>query len=236
MLPFTAGVGVKRQNLISFVCGRKGAGKSQLLHEVFSNAHPRVITLDMTYSGEVLERDPNAIPAFTLAELANILDVCAAQPSWHVAAELPARDVPALFEVLCPTSRGTPSYSRAVGGVAVECGEVDAIAPVGGTPDIIDNAFKRGRHVLLSLFTGTQRPHECSRVVTSQADVVVAFSQHEPRDIEYLSRAISKPVGNLIRHLPKYHHVWYDQATGMVYVRDEHRVTYRTLNPYGEDV
>jgi hypothetical protein len=225
---------MNRRNLIVFVCGRKGSGKSTLLHRAFTSQHPRVVSLDFTFTGETIERAPDAIPVFSLSELANELDRAARTRSWHIAAELSATEAVELFRIMAPTSRNTASYSKAVGGVAIECGEVDALAPVHGTADVIDNAFKRGRHFALSLFMGTQRPHSCARVVTSQADIVCAFQQHEPRDIKYLADTTSGPIAQAVRRLPRYWHVWYDAAAGEVYVRDEHGTTQDAFTTFGE--
>lgn len=227
-----------RANVIVFGCGRKGSGKTTLLHERFVDASPRVISLDVT--GETVERFPHAIPCYSIEEIMHALTRAAEVRAtrWHLAAILEPYDVSRLFGLLAPipTRDGPPSLARAWGGVAVECGECDIIAPVSGAMPNVLSAFRRGRHHMLSLFMATQRPATCARDVTAQADVIFAFAQTEPRDIDWLARTISTPVADLVRGLPRFHCVYYTRDTGRVYVCDERRTPYRVLDTAGDNL
>lgn len=219
----------ERRNLIAFVCGVKGSGKSELMHRAFTAPTPRVLTLEFA-RWETTARDPSAVRALGLAGTLRALERCAAYAEWHVVAALDEEDVPALFRVLCPPlSSGHDGYSVAVGGMAVACAECDLIAPIAHTDPIVRGAWKRGRHYQLSLYMGTQRPHECARIVTSQADHVITFAQYEPRDIRYMADNLSTAIAERIPRLPRYWCLWYERATGIVYVRD---ASYRTVEAF----
>jgi hypothetical protein len=226
-----------RANTIVFGCGRKGSGKTTLLHERFIDHVPRVISLDVT--GETTERFPDAVTCYTTDEVLGALTRAAALGAtrWHIAAILEPADVSRLFGLLAPplSRDGAPSLSRVWGGIAVECSECDVIAPVSGAPPNVLTAFRRGRHHLLSLYMATQRPATCARDVTALADVIFAFAQTEPRDVAWLAGAISTPIADIVRQLPRYHCVYYTREDGCVYVCDEHRVPYRVLDTGGAE-
>lgn len=199
----------ERRNLIGFACGMKGSGKSTVLAELFTATAPRVISLDVT--GETQQRNPGAVPVYSLAELWDFFAVAAGgdelgapYESWHVAAMLPDAELPTLFHALAPppTRDGPAGLSRLFGGIAVECGECDAIAPNGRTRPEVKEAFKRGRHHGLSLFMGTQRPSETDRLVSSQADWLCILAQSEPLDIEWIRRAVGHVAADIAAELP----------------------------------
>lgn len=224
-----------RVNTIAFVCGVKGSGKSQLLADLFVRPTPRVLTLEFT-RWEAATRNPDAIRTIGLAHTFRALEVCAPHARWHIVAALEEEEVPDLFELLCPPlTSGSDGYSVQVGGMAVECSECDLIAPTSATPRAIRSAFKRGRHYGLSLYMATQRPHECARIVTSQADHIVSFQQFEPLDLDYLGQAMSRAVAAQVPQLPRYWCVWYERTSGKVFVKDAERRTRRVLTLYGQD-
>lgn len=226
-------MGDVRKNTIAFACGVKGSGKSSLIRDAFTSQSPRVLTLEFT-RWEALDFNPDAIQCIGLKDLLTKMQAVAPAESWHLVAAIEEEDVPALFAVLAPRITQGGGYAVAVGGMAVECGECDIIAPVSYVTPEVSNAFKRGRHYGLSLFMGTQRAHECARIVTAQADHVIIFRQHEPRDVEYLRQAVSKPIAEYIPSLPEHWHLWHEKATGRVYLRDAARRTRRVLTTWGQ--
>lgn len=221
-----------RRNLIAFGTGRKASGKSQLLWDRYVSRAPRVIHLDE--NDEIKYRDANAIVAVGLPALYDVLRAAAGKGAvrWRVALQgLTTDDVRELFFRLAPPAGGVASLSRTFGGIAIETGEVDVIAPASGVAPEVQGAFKRGRHNLLSLFVATQRPHACGRIVTSQADEIFSFSQHEPADLRYLRLQMGSNVAGVIPRLPKYWHVLYQASTGIAWVCDENRKVDRVIMP-----
>jgi hypothetical protein len=217
-----------RQNTIVFVTGPKGSGKSYALDKYFTAKHPRVIHLD--FVGEIAEKYPDAIETIGFRETMEQLRAFAVanETEWNIVAVFPEHqweELPDLFTALCPQYQGrhTPmSVSQAFGGIALECSECDIILPNNAARDgrAARNMIKRARHERLDLYLGTQRPQECSRLCTSQADFVIAFQMHEPRELDYLSRGVGSAFAERVRLLRQYHSLWFNRATHQIAERD----------------
>lgn len=223
-------------NLIVTGYGPKGSGKSKLLSDLWVRPAPRVLTLDQT--GEASRTYPDAtVSTRGLKDTLDALRVCARLGTWHVLAALNDKDVAPLFDRLVPEfGADRPSLADALGGLAVECGEVDMIAPNAGCPPEVLSAWRRGRHVGLSLLCATQRPASCARDVSAQADVLFSFQTSETRDVRFIADMLSPEVGEIVRRLPRYHFVLYPRREQRVYVCDELRNVYRVLSLDGADV
>lgn len=221
-----------RQNLIVFACGRKNTGKSQLLHDLFVSRTPRVLSLDFT--GETAERNPDAIVCKGWRKLMSTLKIAAGYGHWHIAAALEPDDIARLFRLLAPPfGDDQPPLARAFGGLAVECGEAYMIAPnAGADPDIVAG-WRRGRHAMLSLYMAAQRPAAVNREVSAQADIIAAFAQGEPNDLDFLAKTISAPVAEIVAGLTGHDFVYYERGTGKVYVCGADRRPRRILNTMG---
>lgn len=225
-----------RQNLIVTGYGPKGSGKSRFLRDMFVRQAPRVISLDVT--GEGRESYPEALgPFFGLARVLDGVRAAArweaaqraaGRPAgWHILAAIDDREIPRFFRMLAPPFDGqSVSLARALGGVAIECGEVDHIAPNGSADPEVVAAWRRGRHHALSLLTATQRPASCARDVSAQADVLFSFQTSEPRDVAFLADTFGKPTAEVIRNLPRYHAAVYVRERQRVLLLDENRKTY----------
>jgi hypothetical protein len=82
--------------------------------------------------------------------------------------------------------------------------EVDGLNRGHNPSKSVEKFIKRGRHLTLSQFYATRRPHECPRLVSSQADESYLFRVEEHRDLEYLSqRGIPEAVIDALPTLPK---------------------------------
>lgn len=235
LLGAVAGV-TERRSLRVFVSGPPESGKSQFLAHEFTSKTPRVISIDVT--GETAERNSDAIRTYGLEDLRSTLKRCAGFRRWHVAAQLEEDELGATFAMLAPAPRSDDdvSFSRAVGGVAIECGEASFLAPNGRLAPEVKDAFNRGRHHLLSLYMATQRPSDVSRVVTASSPIKVAFGHREDRDLEFWRKEISAPIAQIIAELPQYHSIYYVQAESRVYVRDGSYRVRRILDARGAEV
>lgn len=210
-----------RANFIGFSCGKRGSGKSYLLAR-YSAKFPKRIVLDPL--GEYLGAYEGASECGTLDETIDALEanLLTKAPRWTVVACIEPSDVAKLAGALAPVGSLSGGYSRAVGGVVLECGEVDTIAPnnAGIAPEI-RNLFQRGRHYRVSVLAATQRPRDVHRVVTSQADALWLFRQHELRDLDYIAKNTSEAVADVVKGLPQYHHVRYLPNVGTCEVVNE---------------
>lgn len=216
------------------VVGRTGSGKTRLIAKALGPRHARRITLDSM--GECEDLYPDAHRVFTLEEAYNAMNAWAQQgvTTWHLVAALDESSVGLLMAKLAPQYDGkTESLSSALGGVCVECFEIDLYLPVSGAGGQVTRAFQhavaRGRHVGLSLLCATQRPAQCHRILTSQSQYVVSFSMHEPGDIRWLQSVGGVKFARIAHHgLKRYHSVWYSALSHSVTVRDPNYKEVRT--------
>lgn len=204
------------RNLVVFACGRKRSGKSHLLASLASK-FPRRIVFD--FIGEFYRKIPGAIEAHTLSDALDALRNARKKGrQWTVLCMFNPADVPQLVGAIAPLGAiPERSFSFAVGGVVLECGECDLIMPnnAGIEPEMLD-AIQRGRHFRLSSLFGTQRPRQTHRVLTSQADVICAFRQREPRDVDFLGELVRHDIPALVRQLQGHEYVRYFDARGTV--------------------
>jgi hypothetical protein len=108
--------------------------------------------------------------------------------------------------------------------MAIECAEIDILAPVSGGPQsaAVTDAIARGRHVQLSFLLATQRPHQCQRIISAQADAIYSFRMHEPRDLKFLKDSATPEYAAIVRQLGAYEVAKYDAATGATVVINRH--------------
>jgi len=219
-----------------FASGPSGSGKSRALHALWTSRTPRVISLDLT--GEVQDRNPSAIRTYGLEQLRReLIRVAHQRRSWHIAAFLEDAELPRFFAMLAPPIRSddATSYTRLVGGVALECGEASWLAPNAGIKPEIRAAITRGRHYGISLYMAAQRPAHVDRCVTSEAHALLAFRHWEKRDLAFWADHISSGVADVIAELPLYHCVYFLPSSGKVQVLDADYRVYRILDPRGRE-
>jgi hypothetical protein len=214
--------------------GPSGTGKSHFLSTVVRRA-PRVVTLDMT--GEGRTTYPDAIgPFFGLRDVCRAVQTAAnLSDAWHIIAAMDEREIPQFFRMLVPRFDGrSVSLAEALGGVAVESGEVDMIAPnAGSDPDVL-GAWQRGRHFGLSLLTAVQRPASAARIVSAQAQWLAAFVMTEPRDTAFLGAYMGDVAAGIVEELPRYHCALYERDAARVFVLDQNRRAYACYDRRGD--
>lgn len=215
--------GGKGSNFILTAVGMKRSGKSHLLAS-FARRFPRRLVFD--FLGEHAGLD-GAHEAVTLAETVDALKRVRHKERWTVVSMVDAREVPSILSTMA-TRRG--SFSLAVGGVVIECGEVDLIAPNNeSVAQPVRDMFLRGRHFALSVLCATQRPRQMHRIATAQSDVICVFRQHEPRDISYLSEITRGDIEKLVRELPPFFHLRYMPNFDRLDVVDSYGAVVRTV-------
>lgn len=204
---------MRRENVSFFCSGMTGCGKSKLMWDWVVSKSPRVISIDPV--GDTIERNPRAVPIEGVGRLREVLRMIAAKRAevWHLQLAIDDEEAPAVFELLAPRRSTAASFSRAMGGVMIECGECDLIAPNAGTHPAVRSAWQRGRHHLLSLAMATQRPSLVNRTLTGGTQHVVAFMHSEPRDIAYWADCISSAAAEEIARLQPYEFVYFKRGT-----------------------
>lgn len=194
------------RNLVLIATGRKRSGKSHLL-DMHARQFPRRLVLDFT--GEHQHDVPAPLVAWSLRELGRLLARVADRPRWHIVAELVPDDVPQLLAWLIPAGRGV-GYSLAVGGMVLECGELNEFAPNrGNLPREVAVLFSRGRHQWLSVLGAARRATEINLLATSQADVICAFRQHQESDVRRIAELMGERAVPQLQRLARWEYLRY---------------------------
>lgn len=171
-------------------CGVTESGKDYLLKRLFLNRCPRSLVLDMV--GEfTTERPPGGRLYFarSLEELRAQLKRAAREgPRWRVVAAIGPEQARDVARLLVPPvlERDGGAFPLYVGGMALQCSELDLFAPTNAHADVA-GLWRRGRHVGLSVFGASQRPHGIARIVTAMSGWVLVTKTQEPADLKYLS-------------------------------------------------
>lgn len=227
-----------RRNVIVVVVGRKDSGKTTLIRELYVPEHPRVITIDQT--GEGLKHYPKAIRAVGLsAVLRTISDLHRASSgrAWHVVAVLDQPEFVKLVGRLAPPERNEqPSLSAALGGVCLDCSEIQVYVPLHGMTPEVQNAIAVARHHRLSWLAATQQPQNCAVLLRSQADELVAFGIHEPRALQWLQATGGIAFARIVHKLPKHWYAVYTTQTGNIVVYDQERRARQELTITSDDL
>lgn len=172
--------------------GDTGTGKSYFLSRQILPRYPRVIVLDVT--GEMWskrqELGGRALLVETAAEVVlGVRQLSRAPGPWRVYAAMTAAETHLLCAALVPERIATaPSLSRAVGGLALYCDELELLAPH-SSPEIVNGLWNRGRHVWLSIIGATQYPASVKPLVRGASRLFVIGQLGDPNAVEYLRKA-----------------------------------------------
>lgn len=204
-------------NRIVIATGRKGSGKSHLIHRHFTSKAKRVIHLD--FVGEIKKKIPTAVETIGLAATMEAIREMARQRKmeWNIVAVFPESEMwglPRLCAQLVPTYGGEKApigIAKAFGGIALECTECDILLPIqgGAWSSSARSMMRRARHESLDLFLATQRPQDCHKLCTSMADFVISFKTTEPRELKYLRDGVGTSFALRVRDLSYRHSLWF---------------------------
>jgi hypothetical protein len=172
-----------------FGTGVTGSGKSHFLRNVFMPRYSRLLVID-AMGEHAANPIGNGRKVYVAHDVAGTLNALRRAPRegnrWQIIANIDARDVTQLAQVLVPpVLREGAAYPLHVGGMALVCDEVDLIAGSNAPPERV-GLWRRSRHTGLSILAATQRPHGVSRLVTAMSQYLVICKTHEPNDVEYL--------------------------------------------------
>lgn len=207
------------KNFIACAFGMKRSGKSYALGKL-AQLFPRRILVDFT--GEYVGKVDGAHYATSIGETVDELQKCRkAGTRWAIVSTMRPEDAIELCGVLAPVGKKPESsFSYACGGVVVECGEIQLIAPNYTLEQPVQNIIAMGRHFRVSILGAARRPREVSRFLTSQSDAILAFRQHEPRDTKYLGEVMRSDVPDYLRQLRPFSHVLFKPNFGTLELVD----------------
>ena len=180
---------MRHDNTVIVILGKKGSGKTVLTYELIDDSWPRVVVLDPM--GEYLT---GFEVVWGLQEGSEYLVSHANKPKFRVSIQgldpwECVRLLPIVWEI-----RDTL--------LVVE--EAGLLCTPYELPSELSNLVLRGRHRNISQIYTSQRPATLHRHITSQADLIVVFKMHEPRDITYLSAIIGKEEADSLKDLDDY--------------------------------
>jgi hypothetical protein len=227
--------------LVVLGAGPTGTGKTTALFELFVSRFPRRVTFD--FVGEVRRKfNPDAIEVYSYEEFLKALRVCARGSRWHIAVIYDPDGRPELAgqvaRVLNPprTSDDHRSFSRAVGGVAIDCSEADFIFPNGRTDPAVRGLAQRGRHNRVALLMATHAPALVDTRLRDAAGYYLAFRSQEDVVWRFWQRATSGTLADVVATLPPYHCGYIVKAEQRMYVLDERRAVTRVLDYAGAEL
>jgi hypothetical protein len=235
----TTSIGAEGRNVVAFAAGPSQCGKSRALWDLMVSKFQRRVSFD--FVGEVLRFNPQAVRVFSYEEFRRELVKAASRPAWHIAISVDHARIPDIAPKICRllvppvTSADRASFSRAVGGICIDCSEADYLAPNGRTTPEVAALFQRGRHDWVSLAMATQHPALVDRQVTNNAQFLLAFQSAESVVLGYWKRTTSAAVAELISELPKFHCAYIVKPAQQVYLLDDERRPYRLLDFKGRE-
>lgn len=183
-------------NSILFVAGRKGSGKTTLIHAIAA-LHDRVFVLDSMGS----EGEPEYRVVFGFDECISAIEQAAKAKTFRISLRCPSTDE---LLALVPIIETVEDCLLVVDEASFYCSP-------NYLPDELSSILRYGRHARISQIYAARRPSEIHREVTAAADVVITFQHHEPRDLAYFRALGGERFAERVRNLPRFRcAVWGD--------------------------
>lgn len=184
-------------NEIIVILGRKGCGKTTLLKK-YASGKKRVVFFDPIgqFEDGVIITSPVSLLRFLEINCERSYriiynpDPDCPVPDDLVQDKKQTDYIKRHFAALCEIVRNLYDVYLAID-------EVDLVTKAGECPNSFRSLIAHGRHSRISIVATTRRQTETSRLLTSQADVIISFEQHEPADIKYLATFLGERAEEL---------------------------------------
>lgn len=164
---------MKRENKITAVLGKKGFGKTTYTVAVTEKL-TRLIIFDFNreYENGFIVSNPKQLIAQLRLNSSTYFRLIY-RPD-------PQIEIEQHFEFFSRIAFEVKNYT-----LVIE--EVDIVSSAAKMPVGLKKIINYGRHNAINLLALSRRAHMVPRDLTANADAIVTFNQHEPRDIKYLS-------------------------------------------------
>jgi DNA segregation ATPase FtsK/SpoIIIE-like protein len=205
---------------VVLVTGKTGSGKSTLFREMILSQE-RFIIFDTL--SEYRGLSPS-YPALFIADIQSLLDYLnknAGQRNLRIVFDpedpdrvytMPNGETLTLFDLTCK------AIYEGLENITLGIEELANFVQSNYCPEYLRKIVRFGRHSSISLMATTQRPPEMPPMIRAQITKFISFKQHEPRDIDWISRIIGQDAFTL-KDLDQF--VW-----GKPMLRDRHYKEY----------
>ncbi len=169
-----------KRNRILFICGMKGSGKTNFTMRLVAMYDRYVVVdyMDDNYPGTIVK---------SAEHLAELWDSC--YPGTFRIVYKPSEDMDDLHKALRVIYHMGHEEHRTLIVLEEASGYTQPNLPA---KHPVERLIRFGRHRHLDIAIVTQRPADTTRLATSQADTIIAFATHEPRDLAYLQTRFGK--------------------------------------------
>lgn len=195
----------ERSNVLTFVVGRKGSGKTTWARRRLLE-FPRRIIIDPMWEYR------EGVVVRTVADLAEYVRPLRYH-RYSVVLRGSNEDGLAVCEIL---TAGEPTNPTLPGALLV-MDELDRYCSPHYLPDGLQAVINYGRHYSVSFIGISRRPKRVHRDVTANVDEIICYQTQEPGDVKYLAEFIGEDVAAKLPGLPPYEFLTYD-AEGRVSV------------------
>lgn len=192
---------MQRKNEITVILGKKGHGKTSMT-VALTDPLKRLIIFDYNqeYQKGLIVTSPHQLIHFAKLNRNGFFRLIYRPAPWL--------EVEKHFEYFSEIAFALTDFT-----VVVE--EVDLVSRAGSMPRGLKQLINYGRHRAINLMALSRRANMVPRDLTANADVIISFNQHEPRDIKYISDYAGEMAGECVRNL-----VRTDQGSEFVEIRE----------------
>jgi hypothetical protein len=181
-----------KSRAVDIIVGKTGSGKTTLARELVAPL-TRCLILDVGFN------EFNAQEIYTLDELADYLEARGRIHGFFKVSYTPlSHEYPTLFKMARLIGQQEP--------LTLVLEEADTISPPSEMAEY-DELISRGRHYGVNMLAVTLYPFKVPPELRRQATAFYSFTQHEPRDLQYLSDVYGPEHVDKIAALPPYHYL-----------------------------
>jgi len=191
-----------RTDDVIVICGKRRSGKTFFLRHFLLPKLPRAIIWDYNYEYENLK---NSIVVHNTSQILQLVQ------KYRFIIFRPILKTEDVFLQFCDAC-----YKTVNNTVIIE--EVERYATSWNIPLSLKMIVDTGRHRGLGLICTMRRTMRTHPDIIFNADLIFAFHQHRPQDLDYLAQVMNPEVVYKLPKLPLYFFVVYDDRSGQSFI------------------